>query len=56
MNQVEEEAEKENSTWYLVLCCLPAALEKDANSQAKCNDSQSKGVRGERGKESLSLD
>lgn len=56
MNQ-EEEAEKENSTWYLVLCCLQAALEKDANSQAKCNDSQSKREGGrESGKESLSLD
>lgn len=46
MNQ-EEEEEKENSTWYLVLCCLQAALEKDANSQAKCNDSQSKREREE---------
>lgn len=56
MNQAEEEAEKENSTWYLVLCCLQAALEKDANSQAKCHDSQSTGEGGGGGKESLSLD
>lgn len=42
--------EKENSTWYLVLCCLQAALEKDANSQAssKCNDSHTQGGEGGR--------
>lgn len=57
VNQEEEEAEKKKTQlgiWFFVVC-LQAALEKDANSLAKCNDSHSKAGRGRKGA-SLSLD